>query len=334
MGVGRRATLLLALLTACTRTVQTRPTDPPPERAAAPSCPESAPAAEPAAVAEEPPPPPTPPEVAAMVAARAALRPFEYTGEQEIPAETRALFAQMRARTLAWIVAVMGEAAHGELDPNAAAIRARLTGPTERAGVGPFPLFDQEGDGDDVAYGSLVRLDVIEPHDSTEGGIWWVLAAQRVNVTSDTAVYGFRLDTGEAVLAFRFEPPAPSYEAAAFGELALRPLWHASLVRALIQTLHTRSWSRWQSREWAILENTPEAPEARAAWSHSERIDVTGGPGDFDGGPWLDPDGLTVTGESPSMRGSRLWVCSVTARFRWAGDRLVPRFRERRCAPY
>ena len=166
-----------------------------------------------------------------MVAARAALRPFEYTGEQEIPAGTRALFAQMRARTLAWIVAVMGEAARGELDPNAAAIRARLTGPTARAGVGPFPLFDPGGDGDDVAYGSLVRLDVIEPHDSAEGSIWWVFAAQRVNVTSDTAVYGFRLDTGEAALAFRFEPPAPSYEAAAFGEVALRPLWHASRVR-------------------------------------------------------------------------------------------------------
>lgn len=267
-----------------------------------------------------------------MVATRTALRPFEYSGEQEIDAVTLGLFVRMRDQTRAWIERVMGEVARGEVPQGVEEINARLTRPTREANLGPYDLMDAVDQPDHVAYGSLVRLEVLAPNDSN-GRVWWVLAGLRVNVTGDTAVYGFRLEEGVSAPIFRFEPPAPRGESAAFGDVMLRPLQDEPHVRVMLQSVHRRSWSRWQRREWALLESTPGTPAARAVWHHEESIDITQGGGVYGAGPWLDPDGLTVSGTSARWRGASRSICESVTRFRWAGERLVRRFRHETCYP-
>lgn len=270
-----------------------------------------------------------------MVETRAALRPFAYAGEEDVPAATQALFARMRRQTRAWVERVMGEAARGDDVPTADRVGARLREPLARAGLGPFPLVDVGGDGDDVAYGGLVRLDVVEGDGDADGSVWWVTVALRVNVAEDTAVYGFRLEGGDgAVPVFRFEPPTPSSEGLAYGDVIVRPLSSAPRVRVLLQSTHQRSWSRWQAMSWTLLESAPEAPDARDVWHHDEPIDITIGPSRYGGGPWVDPDGLTTAGQTLRFRGGRSHYCELTTRFQWAGERLTRRYQRSICSPF
>ncbi|MEZ4405994.1 MAG: hypothetical protein R3A52_05915 [Polyangiales bacterium] len=155
-----------------------------------------------------------------------------------------------------------------------------------------------------------------------------------MNVVEDTAVYGFRVEHDVAVPIFRFEAPTPTREGEAFCRLALRPLETSARVRVLLQATHERHWSRWQGMSWTLLESSPTAPVARELWRHGESIDITrdtqSGPS-YGEGPWVDPDGITVTGQHFRFRDRA--YCQDTTRFQWSGDRLVQRYQRSVCTP-